>query len=320
MSINLKFVTTFVVIAALMAFFVYFGRVYEGFTDSTMPSSDDPSADSITPGSMAPPKSGSYNHFTKKTDQTLSGTYYSQNPKEGSITIVDQDTLQLNLPNGESITLNKQQENKEGFTTAAYGTFVVYVASNGAKATIVSGSDGQSVIRLRKANGEVVYYYLNGAPSSTGTTSDSATSETTSSTATSSTSSSSSTNPTTAPSSTSSGSYSTYPAPTTYNTYSPPNDYTSALPAGIPRYMIPPGQEDLYILKTEVVPPVCPKCPNCKIINNRNSGGDCPKCRCPAPQPCPQDQFECKKVPNYNAINNSSLPVPVINDFSTFGM
>ena len=30
--------------------------------------------------------------------------------------------------------------------------------------------------------------------------------------------------------------------------------------------------------------------------------------------------FECKKVPNYNAINNQYLSIPVLNDFSTFGM
>ena len=31
--------------------------------------------------------------------------------------------------------------------------------------------------------------------------------------------------------------------------------------AGIPAAQIPPGDEDLYILKSEMVPPVCPKCP-----------------------------------------------------------
>ena len=93
------------------------------------------------------------------------------------------------------------------------------------------------------------------------------------------------------------------------------SSYYSALPQGIPASQIPPGQEDLYILKSEVVPPVCPACP---------SSASCPrqeKCPpCPACARCPEPSFECKKVPNYNAINNDYLPQPVLNDFSQFGM
>jgi len=93
------------------------------------------------------------------------------------------------------------------------------------------------------------------------------------------------------------------------------NNYYSTLPQGVPASQIPPGQEDLYILKSEVVPPVCPACP---------SSASCPrqeKCPpCPACARCPEPSFECKKVPNYNAINNDYLPQPVLNDFSQFGM
>lgn len=32
--------------------------------------------------------------------------------------------------------------------------------------------------------------------------------------------------------------------------------------AGIPKSEIPEGDEHLYILKSEIVPPVCPKCPD----------------------------------------------------------
>jgi hypothetical protein len=63
-------------------------------------------------------------------------------------------------------------------------------------------------------------------------------------------------------------------------TSSSSSDYYNSLPPGIPRSQIPAGQEDLYILKS----------------------------------------FECKKVPNYSAIDNAYLPQPVISDFSTFGM
>jgi hypothetical protein len=47
---------------------------------------------------------------------------------------------------------------------------------------------------------------------------------------------------------------------------------------------------------------------------------------CPSPQPCPpcgrcpEPSFDCKKVPNYASTNSEYLPVPVLNDFSQFGM
>jgi len=47
---------------------------------------------------------------------------------------------------------------------------------------------------------------------------------------------------------------------------------------------------------------------------------------CPEPQPCPpcgrcpEPSFDCKKVPNYASTNSEYLPVPILNDFSQFGM
>uniref|UniRef100_A0A6C0DFQ9 Uncharacterized protein n=1 Tax=viral metagenome TaxID=1070528 RepID=A0A6C0DFQ9_9ZZZZ len=143
-------------------------------------------------------------------------------------------------------------------------------------------------------------------------------------------------------------------------------DYSSSLPKGIPKSLIPKGQEDLYILKSEVVPPVCPACPACSrgissgssnsgltpgsqggntnvsgnttsgttnsgsgattsggsfldsFSNNYMESTKCPPC--PACARCPEPAFDCKKVPNYNSINNSYLPMPVLSDFSNFGM
>ena len=81
------------------------------------------------------------------------------------------------------------------------------------------------------------------------------------------------------------------------------NTQQSNLPKGIPGYMIPPGQEDLYILKSEVVPPVCPACPApvLKCDGNGNGKKDCPPC--PPCGRCPEPSFECKKVPNYGTGN-----------------
>ena len=66
---------------------------------------------------------------------------------------------------------------------------------------------------------------------------------------------------------------------------------------------IPVGDEDLYILRSEVA-----------SLLNKPSCSPCPPCgRCPEPS------FTCKKVPNYNNVHSQNfLPKPVLNDFSTF--
>jgi len=59
-----------------------------------------------------------------------------------------------------------------------------------------------------------------------------------------------------------------------------------------------------------------------------NSGGTdtstCPSCPTPQPCPpcgrCPEPSFDCKKVPNYSSTNSEYLPMPVLSDFSQFGM
>jgi hypothetical protein len=85
---------------------------------------------------------------------------------------------------------------------------------------------------------------------------------------------------------------------------------------GIPKSQIPQENEDIYILKSEIVPPVCPKCPDIEI-NNKNSES-CPPC--PACARCPdQSSFECKRVPTYKSHDNN-MPRPILADFSQFGI
>jgi hypothetical protein len=122
---------------------------------------------------------------------------------------------------------------------------------------------------------------------------------------------------------------------------------------GIPGRSIPIGQEDLYILKSQIVPPVCPACPQvCASKSSKETCGPCPSCaRCDT-----STDFTCKKVPdyssntagstsggdsmwgpnsnisssngangsvsNYNKYRNNTKfsPVPVVSDFSMFGM
>jgi hypothetical protein len=84
---------------------------------------------------------------------------------------------------------------------------------------------------------------------------------------------------------------------------------------GLTRNQIPQGDENLYMLKSEIVPPVCPACPTVTSCPRQEPCRPCPPCgRCPAPA------FDCKKVPNYKTNDDNYLPRPVLADFSQFGM
>jgi hypothetical protein len=85
-------------------------------------------------------------------------------------------------------------------------------------------------------------------------------------------------------------------------------------PSGIPGSQIPAGDESLYILKSQVVPPVCPACPSISACPRTEAPPPCPAC-----ERCPEPAFDCKKVPNYQN-GPGNLPAPVVTDFSTFGM
>lgn len=93
-----------------------------------------------------------------------------------------------------------------------------------------------------------------------------------------------------------------------------PNDLSTLAvkPEEMPAQMTP-GFNDLYILKSQIVPPVCPS-----VHLNQSNETKCPPC--PPCARCPEPSFECKKVPNYNSTNDQGLPRPVLNDFSQFGM
>ena len=116
--------------------------------------------------------------------------------------------------------------------------------------------------------------------------------------------------------------------------------YMNSLPKGIPASDIL-GDEDPYILKSEVVTPVCPVCPPqiMKCKDGEEPGAKkCPPC--PPCARCPEPAFDCKKVPNYGTGNlganynnfdgafgrlmtpdgsSPSLPQPALNDYTTFG-
>ena len=80
---------------------------------------------------------------------------------------------------------------------------------------------------------------------------------------------------------------------------------------GVRRDQIPQGQEDLYILKSQALTPICPACPPPPKVNCDDK---CGKAKCPPCPPCarcPEPQFDCVKVPNYNTKGlNQNLPIP----------
>ena len=82
---------------------------------------------------------------------------------------------------------------------------------------------------------------------------------------------------------------------------------------GVKKSDIPSGDEDLYILKSEIVPPVCPKCPDSTVCPRAKPCEPCPPCA-----RCPEPAFTCKKVPNYQSRNQSELPMPMLNTFAAF--
>ncbi len=82
----------------------------------------------------------------------------------------------------------------------------------------------------------------------------------------------------------------------------------------VSRSQIPPGKEDQYILKSEIVPPVCPACPPQLACPSKAKCPPCPPCA-----RCPESPFTCKKVPDYSSPSvGQILPRPILNDFSQF--
>lgn len=82
---------------------------------------------------------------------------------------------------------------------------------------------------------------------------------------------------------------------------------------GIHASNIPEQDKNLYILKSKIVPPVCPVCPPPLLSCKEKKCQPCPPCA-----RCPEPAFDCKKVPNYNSSNRKYLPKPILNSFGQF--
>ncbi len=251
-----------------------------------------------------------YNHYNGSSYPT---TFYG--PDGGTARVIQ-------TPNNNSIVIT----NKNGTTEIYYidnntdntnADVDTYYGQNGGSAKIITDSNGKQAVEITGPNGSKIVY--NGDNAYTYNSQDdtinqySADNVTNGSDYNSAFSATTYTGPYGGQASTVTG-----PAGNTYSTYDS-SAYTNSLPSGIPRSQIPAGEEDLYILKSQVVPPVCPKCPDPVV----QSSEEFDVTKCPACKPCgrcPEPAFSCKKVPNYSAFNQDYMPVPVVSDFSSFGM
>ena len=275
-----------------------------------------------------------YNHYSGSSSQLTNGATFT-GPNGGTVVVntSSDGTQSLQVtPSGGGTPMTFTV--KESMTTYSgdNGSAVKFYGPNGQTALVIKTNDGQQAIKITDSNNNSVTYTSSGSTavhsSETNTTYFGSTgSNIPSSSYNTAYTGNASAGAVTGPQGNTAG-YATGPqGNTVYGTNANSNnmtpsygtDYYSTLPPGIPKSQIIPGQEDLYILKSQIVPPVCPACP--VAASSSSSYKDEEKCpACPAPQRCPEPAFECKKVPNYSSVNSSYLPVPVLNDFSTFGM
>jgi len=265
-----------------------------------------------------------YDHYSKTSAPT---TYYGPNGSTANVAKKNGDfSIIVKGTNGETTTYSttapvsktvSSQTDSISSLMKQFGNTTFY-GPNGGSARFFTGNDGQYAIEVTKSTGDTIIYTATNTYTYNYSNNNNDASKKTSS-------------------------YNAFPFATTPPASEAQNNksqspYNSSLPSGIPKSMIPPGQENLYILKSEVVPPVCPACPSSSACPS-NKKEKCPPC--PACARCPEPSFECKKVPNYKNTNSSSygsydatgnynsvgktgspgyLPVPVLSDFSTFGM
>lgn len=257
--------------------------------------------------------STSYDNYNHYTGSSHASVYYG--PDGGTVRLIDSG-------NGRTLVIT----NKNGTTEIYYindNDTNSYYGPNGGTAKIITNSDGKTAVEVIRPDGKKIIYTEENIYTSNETNQyyDNNYNNVDTNTYY---------GPAGGITNTATGPNGNTVAATNYDS----SAYKNSLPAGIPKSQIPAGQEDLYILKSEVVPPVCPKCPDPILKCNQNSSNssgsttlsnsnysDNTKCPpCPPCARCPEPAFDCKKVPNYNSFNQNYMPIPVLNSFSSFGM
>ena len=283
---------------------------------STSGSTSDSSSGSTSDSSSSSSSNNNYDNYNHYSGSSYPSVFHG--PDGGTARIIQTPTNNTIVITNKNGTTEIYYINKNGSESASTKS---YYGPNGGSAKVITLKNGGKAVEIVTPNGSKVFYYSNSAHAQT--SQDSTMNQYTPDTNTTGsdyTNAFANINPYSSP-------YNnpyintntiTGPAGNTYSTYDS-SAYMNSLPQGIPKSMILPGQEDLYILKSQVVPPVCPKCPE-PIVQcpDNNDVTKCPPC--PACERCAEPAFECKKVPNYSAFNQDFMPVPVLNSFSSFGM
>ena len=253
-----------------------------------------------------------YNHYNGSSYPTI---YYGPNGSTARVINVDgQGKIVITNANGSTSIYYINNTGSSSSSSSSSSSTNVYKGPNGGTAIITTDSNGNQNVQITMPDGsQVIYTPTNTYVSNSIDPTVNQTTTTGSNGGQVTTVSGPSGN--TAYAATGPNGASTVGTSNTYDS----SAYYNSLPTGIPASQIPSGQEDLYILKSQVVPPVCPKCPD--PILGSSSSFDSSKCpACPPCARCPEPAFDCKKVPNYNAFNPDYMPVPVLSDFSSFGM
>jgi hypothetical protein len=282
------------------------------------------SSSSSSSGSSSGSNYDNYNHYT---GESFPSVFY--NSEGGSAEIIQRDSgniISVTNSDGERSLFKVPSEGSKEMYDGPNGTQVTVITTdkskNGSRAQIVTTTDGYVAIRVLDSNDDITEYI--------GTPANESVDDMTSSPM-----NDGHTIFSNSDSISRGGNNDSYENSSVNNSINNTDGaYDAYLPPGIPKSEIAPGDEGLYILKSQVVPPVCPACPAygpTALLSQKNSATDsettdsettdpnkCPPC--PACERCPEPSFACKLVPNYGSSNNSMIPVPVLSAFSTFGM
>lgn len=247
-------------------------------------------------------RSNSYDNYNHYTGSSYPSIFYG--PDGGTARIIQTGTdatVVVTNKNGTTdiYYISNGQVQKKSTTQA-------FVGPNGNTASITTGSNGKQVLKITTSSGSVIvynsdntYHYqsqdqdMNQYDSSTNKNGSNYTTAFTTSSV-------------------------TGPNGGTAGSVTGPGGNTAYYANGISGSMIPPGQEDMYILKSQIVPPVCPSCPQPLVKCDGNSSDNSSSNS--SSNTTGQIPYEYKQVPDYSAMSANQMPMPVLNDFSTFGM
>lgn len=256
---------------------------------------------------------------TIEEEDTASSVYLTagetfKSESGGMVEVVDESTIKVSKIMGSSsvtFTASKPSDGVESFVEYFTATRTVFYGPNGETATVVS-NNGQAAVRVSYPDNSV-YLYTN--TSQTNASVDVVTGQYGNAAYVAEGPNGGTAYGTTANVNTSgdaSVTTATGPGGTTVGYATGPNGNSAA---GVNQSQIPAGSEDLYILKSQIVPPVCPACPVSSACPRTEKPPPCPACA-----RCPEPSFECKKIPNYSSADVNILPLPMLTDFTSFGM